>query len=438
MSGIIRLTAANVKRLKAVEITPTGAIVEITGRNGQGKSSVLDTIVMGLGGKAMDCPEVVRRGEDSASAVLELDNGITVKRSWTPDGKQYLSVIDGDGNKIKSPQGALDSLVGRLSFDPLAYARMKPAEQVATLKQIVGLDFSALDKQRAMAYEARTATNRELERAKAQLAAMPPVENPPAAEVVVSDLIALRDQHQRTIAENNKLRAYLKQEASQIDDMQSQAENLRQQLSALTERIRARNEHYVKTAMEASKLSDPDLSGITDRIRNAEADNARYRAAQARAEKADAVKYLTNTTAELTQTIEEIDENKKATLASAAMPVPGLSFDGDSLLMNGLPFEQASQAQRLLVSVAMGLALNPTLRIMLIRDGSLLDSDSMAQLAAFAEANDAQVWIETVSDGDGQGFIIEDGTVAAPPTQRRHQAAQPTAELVPALSMEDI
>ena len=37
---IIELQAENVKRLRAVTISPEGHIVEISGRNGQGKSSV--------------------------------------------------------------------------------------------------------------------------------------------------------------------------------------------------------------------------------------------------------------------------------------------------------------------------------------------------------------------------------------------------------------
>lgn len=47
---IVKLTAENIKRLKAVEITPTGALVEVTGKNGQGKSSVLDAIWWALAG----------------------------------------------------------------------------------------------------------------------------------------------------------------------------------------------------------------------------------------------------------------------------------------------------------------------------------------------------------------------------------------------------
>ena len=47
---IIELQAENVKRLKAVDITPDGTLQIIGGRNAQGKSAVLDSIWLALGG----------------------------------------------------------------------------------------------------------------------------------------------------------------------------------------------------------------------------------------------------------------------------------------------------------------------------------------------------------------------------------------------------
>ena len=41
---ILELRAENIKKLVAVEIKPDGNIVEITGKNGAGKTSVLDSI----------------------------------------------------------------------------------------------------------------------------------------------------------------------------------------------------------------------------------------------------------------------------------------------------------------------------------------------------------------------------------------------------------
>lgn len=48
---IVSLTAENVKKLTVVEITPAGNLVQITGKNGQGKSSVLDAIWWALAGR---------------------------------------------------------------------------------------------------------------------------------------------------------------------------------------------------------------------------------------------------------------------------------------------------------------------------------------------------------------------------------------------------
>jgi hypothetical protein len=62
------------------------------------------------------------------------------------------------------------------------------------------------------------------------------------------------------------------------------------------------------------------------------------------------------------------------------------------------------------VSVAIGLALNPKLRVLLIRDGSLLDEDSLRLIGEMAEKADAQLWIERVEDG-GATVIIEDGSI---------------------------
>ena len=99
-------------------------------------------------------------------------------------------------------------------------------------------------------------------------------------------------------------------------------------------------------------------------------------------------------------------------ISKAAYPVAGLGFDQlGGVTFNGLPFSQASTAEQLRVSVAIGLALNPQLRVLLIRDGSLLDDDSMKMVAKMAAKADAQVWIERV-EIDGQvSVVIEDGAI---------------------------
>src|SRR3990167_10791645 len=141
---IIQLSAENVKKLKAVEITPEGNVVVIGGKNGQGKSSVLDSIEYVLAGKGSQCPRPVRDGEEKAVIVCTLDD-LVVTRVIKTDGSNSLVVSSKDGAKYGSPQAMLDKLVGTLTFDPLAFSRMEPRKQLEVLKKLVGLDFSKED-----------------------------------------------------------------------------------------------------------------------------------------------------------------------------------------------------------------------------------------------------------------------------------------------------
>ena len=115
---------------------------------------------------------------------------------------------------------------------------------------------------------------------------------------------------------------------------------------------------------------------------------------------------------ELTKSIDDVDARKAALLAGVTFPVAGLSVDGDAVTFNGIPLEQASSAEQLRVGLAVAAALNPKLRIVLVRDGSLLDAASLAIVAEWADANKMQVWLERVADPkDGVGVVIEDGMV---------------------------
>ena len=117
----------------------------------------------------------------------------------------------------------------------------------------------------------------------------------------------------------------------------------------------------------------------------------------------------------MTERIEAIDARKEAEMSGASFPVDGLTFDEMGVSYNGLPFGQASHAEQLRVSLAMGLAMNPDLRVMLIREGSLLDDAHLAMVAEMVTEADAQVWLERVGKGPEVGIVIEDGMVAGEP-----------------------
>ena len=158
---ILQLTAENVKKIKVVEITPTGGLVQITGRNGSGKTSVLDSIWWALGGKDGIQDKPIRDGEQKARVRLDLGE-IVVERKFTQAGTT-LTVENGEGARYPSPQAMLDTLIGELSFDPLAFAKMKARDQFDELKRVakVEIDIEKLEAQNRGDTDKRRDKNRE-------------------------------------------------------------------------------------------------------------------------------------------------------------------------------------------------------------------------------------------------------------------------------------
>ena len=83
----------------------------------------------------------------------------------------------------------------------------------------------------------------------------------------------------------------------------------------------------------------------------------------------------------------------------------------------GLPhrpelFDQASQAERLKTALAIAMKLSPNVRDVWVRDGSLLDDDSLDALEIAAAFAGCQIWLERVGEKDEGAIIIRDGRVA--------------------------
>ena len=408
---ITKLQAENFKRLTAVTITPDGSVVTIAGRNGAGKSSTLDAIEAALGGLKHAPKEPIRQGSKKARVVVETED-LVVTRSFTAKGSQ-LEVKSKDGGKVASPQGLLDSLVGPVSFDPLDFVRKAPKEQAETLRELVGLDFTAEDAKRKEAFEKRTEVNREAKRLQGAIDKLPEVpDGTPDDEVWVAELTAEIERRQAINAKQDHEREELERLRQRAIETKGEIERLEEDLA--TARALLEDLNYSGKALSEKVKTHKwaDVDEVRAQIAKAEETN---RAARAKAQRTELEAELATAAAEserLTEYIAQIDTVKAEAIAGAKYPIEGLAVTDDGVTLDGVPFEQASQAQRLRASIAIGLALNPKLKVLLVRDGSLLDPDGLKAVAEMAEANGAQVWLEKVGDGDGCSIVIEDGAVA--------------------------
>lgn len=411
---IIRLQAENIKRLKAVEITPDpdGNLVIVSGRNEQGKTSVLDSIMYALGGAGTIPSQPVRQGEKEARVQLDLGD-IIVTRNWTKQS-MYLKVENGEGALYKSPQKLLDSLVGRLSFDPLEFSRLGAREQRATLLELAELpiNLDELAAKRRGLEEERRDHGRDLKKLQAQLEACPQPGVTPEAE---EKSIAVLSQQLR--AEQARMRT--------LDELKEALNNGREEQQHLRDRIKEYRDEIERIelklgdfeaaipAFEKSIAEFPPSQEekIQAEIDSADEFNRKVRQARRHVQVSGQVAGLENKHGQAQAAINALDKGKAEALASAKLPIEGLGLEDDEVTFEGVPFDQLADSQKLRVSLAMAMALNPKLRVIRITNGSLLDSSSLAIVQEMIQDKDFQLWMERVDESGKVGVVIEDGMV---------------------------
>lgn len=442
--NIVELTAENVKKLKIVCIRPDGALVQVTGPNGSGKSTVLDCIAWALGGAALAQPVPIRRGQTSAYIKLNLGS-LVVTRKFTEGKMTTLTVESPDGAKFPTPQKLLDSLVGELSFDPLEFTRLKPREQFDALLRLTDLapHLANLDALSAADFEKRTAVNRRREDKEAQARGIAVPEGlpevAPDVDAVMREFTAageanaeLERRRARRAADDQTAENWGRQAKAAAEDVKKLNEEsvelharFQRELLALTERI--------ALSEETERVCYEKYSSMKDKLKTAEplpepADlTALQTAATVAMRVVDAVKLrdrrlavmeeaeaLQHQSYLLTQGLDARKEEKRRMLTAAQLPVPDLGLADGLVTLNGLPLEQASDAEQLRASCAVAMAANPKLRVLRVKEGSLLDSAGLKLLGELAAAGGYQVWVERVADpGTGVGVVLEDGEVAS-------------------------
>jgi energy-coupling factor transporter ATP-binding protein EcfA2 len=427
---ILQLTAEHIKRLSVVEITPTGSLVVIAGQNEAGKSTVLDAIMMALAGAAAIPPEPVTRGQKKGTIRLDLGDYV-VTRTITSTGGGTLRVQNREGATYPSPQAMLDGLVGRVALDPCAFLAQKPTEQRATLMALAGINTDDLDIERKRIYDERTLSSRALANAKGALASAvrhPEVGLEPesGAEWIgklaeADELAAAAAGAQRNVdkaeraLENEK--AYVATMQAEVQRMETVLAQMRGAVNMALENVTARESDHVQAlhVWGQAEAAVPDRTQLRAALQGIEARNALVADNQRYAGFVTAFNDAQGEVDNLTASLNDLDTTKHHRLSSAVLPVQGLGLSEGGVTWQDLPFEQASSAIRLRVSVAIGLALQPKLKVLIVRSGNDLDENNLRLLAEIAEETGSQVWLERIAGADGQQTIlIEAGAVKAP------------------------
>jgi AAA ATPase-like protein len=505
---ILQFTAENFKKIRIVEIVPTKRITQITGKNGQGKTSVLDALWALFAGKRGIPEKPVRRGADKSRlrAVIGDDEGkplLIATRTIASDRTTTLNVEAAPGAEriAGTPQAVLDTLIGQMSFDPVAFIRADAKTQVEILRTVVKveIDIDEENRQIEKEYAERTEAKRRAKQLESQANAIAFSPNLPkekideqeilsriekagehnknletvfqtkrilgdkwkAAEKAVIDNQATVDEYRRKaedlretapkaeevavitfkyvdsftnfvaafgeklLPDSEAVLASLFRAQGELDayarNQQAKAEQLRGELMTANAAVEAAlsigpqlmiDAAAAKQAYEEAPAGElVDTQPMVEELQRAQIVNREIDRRTTR-EKLEAEQRTAEGEAtRLTRSIDDREEKKRAALASAKMPIDGLTFDEAGVFFGQVPLLQLGEAEQIRVGVALAMASNPKLRAVPIAHGESLDDDSLALIEFMAEENNFQIFMARVDSSGKVGIVLSDGRV---------------------------
>jgi energy-coupling factor transporter ATP-binding protein EcfA2 len=429
-----RIQIKNFLSISEVEIRP-GKVTQIVGGNAQGKTTVLRALETALKGSTFG--NLVKHGEDAAEIIVEFDNDMKVRRRIRADGKNDVTVQKGDF-KADSPQTFLNSLLSAGTFNPLELlepkartnALLKAVEIRLTperIKEAVGdcpvpipplsyeLHGLAVAEAAHKYFFARRAEANKDAATKSERHRVKAAELKPLPDV---DPTVLDEDLRAAITISEKAIAAERGKAQLAQDRQNAVKKSAEGLAAQENEIAAKR-GYIQRLEEALVKERQSLEAMIDFQAKLEADHRNVvvasqevrvddelirrhyesinanqrelaRRAEIRAAKAahDAVDVLKKDAeasqafaAKLDEVVKRLGPSFRADLvASADLPIPGLTFDDDQFCLDGCSLDLLSTAQSIRLGVAIARKLAGDLKVICVDGVEALDEKSWEAL----------------------------------------------------------
>lgn len=398
---IMALEAENVKRIKAVALTPSPTgLTLVGGNNNQGKTSVLDALAWALGGDRFR-PDAAQRDGAVAPAHLKvkLSNGVVVERK----GKNStLTVTDPTGRR--SGQQLLNAFIEPLALDLPRFMEASDKEKADILLRIIGIgtELHTRDLEIKALYDKRTFTGQLAAQKKHFAEELISYPDAPEEPVSASDLIRQQQEILARNGENQRLRQNLtglEEKARVLADRRTQLE---QTLALLVKEQTEVNESLYTARKSAENLQDESTAELEASIRDIEEINQKVRANLEKSRAEDEAARYASDYDKLTEAI---------TRKRADLPLPELSVEDGALTYKGKHWRDMSGSDQLRVAAAIVRRLNPDCGFVLLDKLEQMDMTTLQEFSAWLETEHLQAIATRVSTGSECQIIIEDGMV---------------------------
>ncbi len=389
---IVKFIIENYKALKGHhEFNPAGANFMLIGTNGSGKTSagraLMDVLTKNVPSKP------ITTGENSGYVEYTFDNGQRILGRFSENGTTKVELLSPEGLKINTPKELIQQLTGdAMQFSIDEFMSMQPKLRRALLEKIAGLDLSdlnaaekELEERRRNASAAAKAAEARAKPYKEALALLPDVNTSETVE---------------TIRQMTEANAAYERVANGLNVRRTKVEELKAEMQKISDEI-AKGEEWLNSARrwEEQEIQQQQiLIEQADAIREAKRLKADH----------DEYKKLRDEAKAVDDEIHSIRAQKEQIIKTASLPADGLRFEGDDILIDDLPFEDAQIAasRKLIAAIQIAASMLGQIRYLHF-DGAALDKSSADKILMWAEKNDLQLCLERPLWEGGDGVKLE-------------------------------
>lgn len=379
----------NFKNVSQIEVSFDSNITYLVGRNGSGKSSIIDALLVAFKGKnalpKSNRWQMIKNGSEKSVIIAKLtdqDNEIKITRKIT-DKNVYLEIESSDGKKLG--QDFLNEIFNDFTISPKAFAKKSPQEQALLL----GIDTSEFDGKIKKIYDERTLVGRE--KSKLQGAVDNYGNIVKVEEVKLTDLFQEKDEIRAYNEEQEKAKEFkqgleklIDENLKDITNENSEIKKLEQKIKECKERQKEseqRIQTYNKEIEENIKILPlKSFDEIDKKIEDAESTNQKAKVYEQYKKDNDALQEKTKEYTHLTNNIKQIETAKKEYVKDSKLPFSDMTIDEEGgLKIKNKPFNDNffSTGEIWKIAVQLLIAMDPKLKIVFVNEANLLDEENL-------------------------------------------------------------
>lgn len=463
---IKRLELLNFQVIEQFSADFDGTVYFVTGDNELGKSTLLKAIGALLTGQRDD---VLRNGASKGFAKMVVgDDGeeFDVSLSFTENNPRgTLTIKQKSTGMATNNVSMLQRIFGYQDFDAVEFSRWSESaegrrKQIAVVKALLPENVRArIDEIDAKVSELkieRTGVNRDVKTFAGFVDTMAKQLAPGDVEkyaepVDVTELMERQQTNAQLIEKAKTVRAAVAQRTQQLAEIPARMQEIDNRLTAekraIDEAVATAKAAYEKAVADAKiarekadtahaeaiatieaerkayaerkangeswlakyEANNPEKTNVSALLADAEAHNKKYNLVCQFKEKKQDYEAVKVKAEQMDSDIDKLASERAGLIASAELPIAGLSFTDDGLTLNGVPFVpgKVSDSQTMEIAAKLVIASNPTVKVFRIARGESLGAKRLETIIDIAKRNGFQGFIEQVQRGQTEMMVEE-------------------------------